>query len=402
MQGIVFFMLAPPVLYIACFGLPTMFTMRLDAVGKKAAYGIFSVQLMNGTDTTTGRLGSCPHKGELTGHYIQETAPNGEPLVFTNSTCHYYFVAEGMLVIALLLSCYACFAQVKRLTSTKKVNMAAAIVGFIGWIVYYSGFQHDLVSMATSETTVANGPAQGLAIAAWAISICLAPFIGANPLLGPDSLPMPKLSRRPRTLEGHRHWASVLSTMLAVTAITLCVIAIALPNWLSQTTATISVLGNGKANYGIWQVCVEAGGVRKCANMLQKITGGLDSQSLCDIFTVDTPYCDYRVVAIAMLVITIIASAAAAVTIEPRIQAWCHGLAGVFGLIAMALWLRLQTVMNDTRKSGTSAIELDFCLGLVTFSWLANFASLGMSLIAGYSFALVAPAPAPGLHIRTF
>jgi hypothetical protein len=119
------------------------------------------------------------------------------------------------------------------------------------------------------------------------------------------------------------------------------------------------------------------------------ITGGVISDSLCSM-TAKYNYCDKTKGAVALIVLCIIACGINTMTIaHPYLQVGTHVFSAVCGLVAMALWVSVQTDMNkDTASYNT--INLDYCAGVVIFSWLLN-AACAILVMWGSRFGAVSP-----------
>ncbi len=123
-----------------------------------------------------------------------------------------------------------------------------------------------------------------------------------------------------------------------------------------------------------------------------RITGGISSQSLCDILS-STNYCTKATVVEALIVVAIAACGVCAILIGfHKTQAALHAVAGALGLVSMAVWLSLQSDLNDARGL-YSTLQLDFCEGLVIFCWLVNATAALLSVWGGRASQRVAPVP---------
>lgn len=161
-----------------------------------------------------------------------------------------------------------------------------------------------------------------------------------------------------------------------------------------QSSAYVLTLGSGDATYGVFQVCVENVNIRKCADSTcnfslwsncvahASITGGSGSQSFCDM-TNKYAYCDKSSAVIALVIAAIFACALCSLLIGYHVaQVILHVAASLFGLVAMALWLSIQTSINDD-NSANGRLNLDYCGGIVIFCWLVNAAGAMLTAWGG-------------------
>eukprot|EP00053_Salpingoeca_punica_P002161 m.36405 g.36405 ORF g.36405 m.36405 type:complete len:243 (-) comp11415_c0_seq1:62-790(-) len=188
-----------------------------------------------------------------------------------------------------------------------------------------------------------------------------------------------------------RKWPTQAAIIMGWMSLPLLVLAAATPHWSSQSNGTITVLGTGNLMFGLQYACSSAAHVDHCADYSAQIVTGLNPKSMCDMYS-SYNLCAKTKGVLACVILALLSLAVLMLTYDrDAALVGLMGLASLFTMIAISLWISLQMAINEDVANGSSKLELQRSAGLTLFVWLTTLAGTILAYWGVSQEKLVAP-----------